>query len=108
MKDYLMRTPYGAPVEDAVLPVLPVLPVQQTRGPVPDDSNLRAPSCVELVWNFVKVNGSRTRRIECFLSERRAAKFTGVKKSATAFAVAPRAQRIRLAGSQQHFPAPDP
>ncbi|WP_146242672.1 hypothetical protein [Paraburkholderia silvatlantica] len=75
MKDYLMRTPYGAPVEDAVLPVW------QTRGPVPDDSNPRAPACIELVWNFVKVNGSRSARIECFLSERRAAKFTGVKKA---------------------------
>ncbi|TDG05237.1 hypothetical protein E1N52_26285 [Paraburkholderia guartelaensis] len=89
MKNSLIRTPYGVPVENAVLPAW------QTRRPIPDDSNPctppRAASCVELVWNFVKVNGSHTAGIECFLT----AKITGVKKSATAFAVAPRAERIR-------------
>ncbi|MEM5317346.1 hypothetical protein [Paraburkholderia sp. JHI869] len=106
MKDSLIRTPYGAGVEGAVMPT------RQTRSPIPDDSNPCAPphaaSCVELVWSFVKVNGSRAARIERFLIEPRAALITGVKKGATAFAIAPFAERIRSGGSQQHFPAPAP
>ncbi|MEX3840577.1 hypothetical protein [Paraburkholderia sp. BR10882] len=106
MKDSLIRTPYGAIVENAVLPT------GQARRPIPDDSNPCAPpraaSCVELVWNFVRVNGSHTAGIECFFERAPSREDYRRKKSATAFAVALLAERIRSVGSQQHFPAPDP